>query len=58
MVSDPPPPTAYYNVGLNLKICQNFVFFLNLWGDKPLLGKLKLYGGAIFIHYTFIILFL
>ena len=38
--------------GLNLEICKKFVdtiFFLHLWGDKPLLGELKLYGGVIFI---------
>ena len=44
MVSTPP----YYNGGLNLKICQNFVgtnFFLTIVEDKPRWGELKLYGG-------------
>ena len=44
MVSTP----LYYNGGLNLKICQNFVgtnFFLTIVEDKPLWGELKLYGG-------------
>ena len=46
MVSTPP----YYNGGLNLKICQNFVgtnFFLTIVEDKPLWGELKLYGGGV-----------
>ena len=48
----PPPPLQIIMGGLNLKICQNFLgqdFFLNLRGNKPLWGELKLYGGVIFI---------
>ena len=47
--------------GLNLKIRKILwgqKFFLHLWGDKPLWGELKLYGGSNIYYYTFIILFL
>ena len=43
-----PPPPPHYNVGLNLKICQNFVgtnFFLNFVGNKPLWGGGKVLWG-------------
>ena len=33
-------------------------FFLNLWGDKPLWGELKVYGGSNIYYYTFIISFI
>ena len=46
--------------GLNLKIAKILwgqKFLLDLWGNKPVWGELKLYVGSYISYYNFIISF-
>ena len=45
MVSGPPPPPKVWKFA---KVLWGQNFFLDLWGDKPLWGELKLYVGSNF----------
>ena len=36
------------------RILWGIIFFLDLWGDKPLWEELKLYGGSNIYYYNII----